>query len=38
LKNIEQEYRLLEEEKHREQKQLQLIEQFGLFAIIEAKR
>src|SRR5215510_1209704 len=31
LKNIEQEYRLLEEEKHREQKQLQLIEQFSTF-------
>ena len=31
IKNIEQEYTLLEEEKHREQKQLQLIEQFSTF-------
>jgi hypothetical protein len=31
IKNIQQEYTLLEEEKHREQKQLQLIEQFSTF-------
>ncbi|MFQ5853913.1 MAG: recombinase family protein, partial [Candidatus Binatia bacterium] len=31
IKDIEQEYTLLEEEKHREQKQLQLIEQFSTF-------
>ncbi len=31
IKSIEQEYTLLEEEKHREQKQLQLIEQFSTF-------
>jgi len=31
IKNIQQEYDLLEEEKHREQKQLQLIEQFAAF-------
>ena len=31
IKNIQQEYALLEEEKHREQKQLQLIEQFSAF-------
>jgi site-specific DNA recombinase len=31
IKNIQQEYALLEEEKHREQKQLQLIEQFSTF-------
>jgi site-specific DNA recombinase len=31
MKTIEQEYKLLEEEKHREQKQLQLIEQFSTF-------
>ena len=31
IKKVEQEYNLLEEEKHREQKQLQLIEQFSTF-------
>ena len=31
IKNIQQEYALLEEEKHCEQKQLQLIEQFSTF-------
>jgi len=31
IKRVEQEYTLLEEEKHREQKQLQLIEQFSTF-------
>lgn len=31
IKSIEQEYSLLEEEKHREQNQLQLIEQFSTF-------
>jgi hypothetical protein len=31
IKNIQQEYALLEEEKQREQKQLQLIEQFSTF-------
>ena len=31
INSVEQEYRLLEEEKHREQKQLQLIEQFSTF-------
>jgi site-specific DNA recombinase len=31
IKNIQQEHALLEEEKHREQKQLQLIEQFSTF-------
>ena len=31
INNVEQEYKLLEEEKHRDQKQLQLIEQFSTF-------
>jgi len=31
INSVEQEYKLLEEEKHRDQKQLQLIEQFSTF-------
>jgi site-specific DNA recombinase len=31
IRNVEQEYTLLEQEKHREQQQLQLIEQFATF-------